>query len=81
VHLVGLIIRIYHDAGLLNVKIYCTGLKFVTGDCVVVIATSYGLDGPGIKSRWEGRFSAPVETGPWGPTRSLIQRISGHSWG
>ena len=28
------------------------------------IATGYGLDGPGIESRWEARFSAPVQTGP-----------------
>jgi hypothetical protein len=31
----------------------------------VGIATSYGLDGPGIESRWGGaRFSAPIQTGP-----------------
>ena len=28
------------------------------------IATGYGLDGPGIESRWEARLSAPVQTGP-----------------
>ena len=28
----------------------------------VGIATGYGLDGPGIESRWETRFSAPVQT-------------------
>ena len=28
----------------------------------VGIATRYGLDGPGIESRWT--FSAPVQTGP-----------------
>jgi len=28
------------------------------------IATGYGLDGPGIESRWGPRFSAPVQTGP-----------------
>ena len=27
-------------------------------------ATGYGLDGPGIESRWEARISAPVQTGP-----------------
>ena len=26
-------------------------------------ATGYGLDGPGIESWWEARFSAPVQTG------------------
>jgi len=31
---------------------------------VVGIATGYGLDGPGIESRWGERFSAPVQTGP-----------------
>jgi hypothetical protein len=32
---------------------------------LVGIATRYGLDGPGIESRWGGaRFSAPVQTGP-----------------
>jgi len=31
---------------------------------VVSIATGYGLDGPGIESRWGARFSAPVQTGP-----------------
>jgi hypothetical protein len=31
---------------------------------VLGIATGYGLDGPGIESRWEVRFSAPVQTGP-----------------
>ena len=30
----------------------------------VGIATGYGLDGPGIESRWEATFSAPVQTGP-----------------
>ena len=30
---------------------------------VVGIATSYGLDGPGIESRLGARFSAPVQTG------------------
>jgi len=31
-------------------------------DSSVGIATRYGLDGPGIESRWGARFSAP--TGP-----------------
>ena len=30
----------------------------------VGIATGYGLDGPGIESLWEARFSSPVKTGP-----------------
>jgi len=31
---------------------------------VVGIATAYGREGPGIESRLEARFSAPVQTGP-----------------
>jgi len=30
----------------------------------VGIATGYGLDGPGIKSQWVARFSAPGQTDP-----------------
>ena len=33
-------------------------------DSSVGMATGYGLDGPGIESRWGARFSAPVQTGP-----------------
>ena len=33
-------------------------------DSSVGIATRYRLDGVGIESRWEARFSAPVQTGP-----------------
>ena len=32
-------------------------------DSSVGIATRYGLDGPGIGSRWGARFSAPFQTG------------------
>jgi len=32
-------------------------------DSSVGIAARYGLDGPGIESWWEVRFSAPVQTG------------------
>jgi hypothetical protein len=31
---------------------------------VVDIATGYGLDGPGIESRWRWDFPHPVQTGP-----------------
>jgi len=33
-------------------------------DSSVGIATGYGLDGPGIESRWEEKFSIPVQTSP-----------------
>jgi hypothetical protein len=32
-------------------------------DSSVGIATRCGLDGPGIESRWEAGFSAPIQTG------------------
>jgi len=30
----------------------------------VGIGAGYGLDGPGIETRWKARFSSPVQTGP-----------------
>ena len=33
-------------------------------DSSVGIATRYGLDGPGVESRWGARFSASVQTCP-----------------
>jgi hypothetical protein len=44
-------------------NVSCFGLGCGPGS-VVVTATGYGLDGPGIESRWGVRFSAPVQTGP-----------------
>jgi len=38
-------------------------IYFLPGSSVGT-ATAYGLDGPGIESRWGARFSAPVQTGP-----------------
>jgi hypothetical protein len=32
-------------------------------DSSVIIATRYGVGGPGIESRWGATFSAPVQTG------------------
>jgi hypothetical protein len=39
-------------------------LKISGPGSVVGIATVYGLDGPGIESRWGAKFSTPVPTGP-----------------
>ena len=38
--------------------------KFVGRDSSVGIAPGYGLNGPGIESRWGARFSVLVQTGP-----------------
>ena len=51
-----------------NLEVELLYLKFVSDavgrDSSVGIATGYGLDDPGIESRWGARFSAPVQTGP-----------------
>ena len=47
-----------------RVRIYLyTYINSWSRDSVVRIAASYGLDGPGIESRWGARFSALVQTG------------------
>jgi hypothetical protein len=46
---------------------------FVGRDSSVGIVTRYRLDGPGIESLWGARFSAPVQTGSWGPPSLLYK--------
>ena len=48
----------------LNIRVLPFLTVVVVGrDSSVGIATRYGLDGPGIESRWVARLSAPVQTG------------------
>jgi len=47
-----------------GVWISADSFVYVGRDSSVGIATGCGLDGPGIESRWEARFSTPVETSP-----------------
>ena len=42
----------------------CKGYTICGPGSVVGVATGYGLDGPGIESRWGARFYTPVQTGP-----------------
>ena len=49
-------------------------------DSSVGIATRYGLDGPGIESRWRQDFPHP-STPALGPTQSSIQWVPGLSRG
>jgi hypothetical protein len=46
-----------------NKLIWANSYSDMGPDSVVGIATRYGLDGPGIESRWQARFSAAVQTG------------------
>ena len=47
---------------------------------VVGIATGYGLDSPGIESRWRRDFLHLSRPAP-GPTQSTVQWGPGLSWG
>jgi hypothetical protein len=49
---------------LFNLLIYALCIDMTGPGSSVGIATGYGLDGPGIESRWGVRFSAAVQTGP-----------------
>jgi hypothetical protein len=54
--------------------IYVLYLLIILGrDSSVGIATRYGLNGPGIESRWEAKFSSPVHTCP-GAKPSLLYK-------
>ena len=44
--------------------LHCNINSVVDRNSSVGIATRYGLGGPGIESRWEVRFSAPLQTSP-----------------
>jgi len=56
----------------INVRVYC---DFRGPGSSVGIATGYGLDGPGMGSRWGARFSAPVQTGPGANRASCGYRV------
>jgi hypothetical protein len=49
-------------------------------DSSVGIVTHYGLDGPGIESRW-GQDFLYLSRLALGPTQPPIQRVLGHFWG
>ena len=49
-------------------------------DSSVDIATRYGLDGPGIESRW-GRDIPQLSRPALGPTQPPVQWVPGLSWG
>jgi hypothetical protein len=51
-------------------------MTFVGRDSSVGIATRYGMDGPGIESRWGRDFPQPSRPA-LGPTQPPVQRVPG----
>jgi hypothetical protein len=49
-------------------------------DTSVGIATRYGLNGPGIESRWGARFSTPVQTDPGAHAASYTMGTGSFPW-
>jgi len=49
-------------------------------DSSVGTATGYGLDDPGIESRWGARFSAPVQTGTGAHPASRTMGTGSFPW-
>jgi hypothetical protein len=62
----GLSLRV----GIMKKFNFANHLHYAARDSSVGIASRYGLEGPGIESRWGARFSAPVQTGPGAHTAS-----------
>jgi hypothetical protein len=65
--------------GVGNKKIFFTNQLNMCWDSSVSIVTSYGLDGPGIKSQWGRDFLHP-STPALKPTRPPIQWVPGLCW-
>ena len=58
----------------------CNNIDYTSGPgSSVGIATGYGLDGPGIESRW-GRDFPNLSRLSLGPTQPPVQWASGLSW-
>jgi hypothetical protein len=55
-------------------------VEVVTWGIVVGMLTGYGLDGPGIESRWRAKFSTPVQTGPGAHPFSCTMGTGSFSW-
>ena len=62
------------------VVIVCCCLYMGGPGSVVGIATAYGLDGPGIESRW-GRDVPRLSRPALRPTQPPVQWLPGLSWG
>jgi hypothetical protein len=59
----------------------CTAPEMLVGrDSSVGITTRYGLDGPGIESKWGRDFQHPSRPA-LGPTQPPVQWVPGHSRG
>jgi len=56
-------------------------LRYMDRHSSVGIATGYGLDGPGIESRWGGRDFPHLSRPALGPTQPPVQWVPGLSLG
>ena len=73
--------RRIHWAGLIGDRGKSEGHPMICGlGSVVGIATGYGLDGPGIESRW-GRDFLLLSKPALGPTQPPVQWVLGFSQG
>ena len=63
-----------------GLEILLVYLRYVGRNSSVGIATGYGLDGPGIESRW-GRDFRHLSRPALGPTKPPVQWVPGLSWG
>ena len=62
----------HHQADIRNILRKCTH-HILGWDSSVGIATGYGLDGPGIESRWWRRDFPHLSDRPWGPPNRLYK--------
>jgi len=68
-------------SGIKNLVVFKINALYMSGPgSVVCIANGYGLDGPGIESRW-GRDIPHLSRTALGPAQPPVQRVPGLSRG
>ena len=78
IHIIQLIITLFIVS---FASSFCWFVFWLGGrDSSVGIATRYGLDGPGIESRWWARFLASVQTSPGAHPASCTMDTASFPW-